>query len=123
MTAMADALRVARQRRQARRDLTELDGILATPHDLGSGPLVIPAGARLAVSHSAGLTSGQVTVAIGDRLEFSHPALAADAVHRGDWAERGMSISQTGAPTGTLSLYIVDPFDGTARLVATQVVA
>lgn len=63
---------------------------------------------------------GQVTISVGDRLEFSHTALDADEVWRGIWAEKGFGITQTGAPTGTLSVF---PLDGTYELIATEVVA
>ncbi len=122
--ALRDAIRwLVRERRRDRANLSAFRALLAAPHDLGAGPLVMPAPGRLALAHSAGLAAGQVTVSVGARRSFSHPALAADEVHRGIHAEEGFAITQTGAPLGTLSLYLVDPLDGTHALIATQVVA
>jgi hypothetical protein len=109
-------------RRSDRENLSAFAALIATPHDLGAGALTTPAPGRLALSHSAGLSSGQVTVAVGSRRGFSHPALDADQVHRGYHAEKGVEVTQTGAPTGTLSVYLVNPFDGTYDLIATEVV-
>ena len=62
-----------------------------------------------------------VTLVEGRRF-FSHPALDPDEIHRGDWAEESVRVTQAGAPSGTLSLYLVNPLDGTLDVVATQVV-
>ena len=112
-----------RKRRKARERITAFAGLIATPHDLGTGALVMPAGARLALSHSAALSLGQVTITIvAGRRSFSHPALVADAIHKGDWAEKGTRVTEAGAPSGTLSLYHVNPLDGTLDVIATQVI-
>lgn len=115
---------IIRGRRQDRERITAFDSLVATPHDLASGPLVMPSSARLALSHSAGLTAGQVTISIvTGRVGFTHPALAADVVYRGSWAEKGTRISQSGSPAGTLKIWLVNPLDGTLETIATQVVA
>ena len=111
-----------RKRRSKRQNLSALKALVAAPHDLDSGALVMPAGARLAISHSVGLSAGQVTIAVGDRREFTCPALAADEVHRGIHAERGFAVTQTGAPAGTIRIYLVDPLDGTHARIAFQAV-
>jgi fructose-1,6-bisphosphatase/inositol monophosphatase family enzyme len=63
-----------------------------------------------------------ITIVEGRRV-WSHPALLADAIHKGDWAEESYRITQAGAPSGTLTIYLVDPLDGTTKAIATQVVA
>lgn len=107
--------RLRRDQRE-RRDLSAFAALLAAPHDLGDGTdgLVLPARARLAISHEAGMSEGDVVVHIagdGD-LDFTHPELAADEVHRGNWGERGMTVTveNVGAPEGALTLYLIDPF-------------
>jgi hypothetical protein len=83
----------------------------------------MPAPGRLALSHSAGLSLGEVTVTLVEgRRFFSHPALDSDEIHRGDWAEEGVRVTQAGAPSGILFLYLVNPLDGTLDVIATQVV-
>lgn len=92
--ALPDAIRwLARERRRDRANLSAFRVLFAAPHDLVTGPLVMPAPGRLALSHPAGL--------------------AAAEGHRGIHAEEGFAIAQTGAPLGTLSPYLVDPLDGT----------
>ena len=56
------------------------------------------------------------------RVSFSHPAMVADDIYKGSWAEKGTRISQTGAPVGTLTVYLVNPIDGTTKIIATQTV-
>ncbi len=113
-----------RRRRQGREAITALQPLVDTPHDLGSGPLRMPAGARLAISHSAGLSQGDVTVSLGNGAGFTHPALAADQVFRGVWAERGQDVTVTGVPSGTLTVHAIDPLDaGRTLVIATRVVA
>lgn len=83
----------------------------------------MPAPGRPALSHDAGLVIGQVTISVGERRVFSHPALAVGDVYRGIHAEEGVSVTQTCAPLGALSLYLVDSPDGIYALIATSVVA
>lgn len=110
-------------RRKDREAISAFKTLIATPQDLDAGPLVMPAGARLALSHTAALTLGQVTITIvAGRRSFSHPALSADAIYKGDWAEEGTRVTQTGAPVGTLSIHFVNPLDGTTKVIATQVI-
>lgn len=112
-----------RRRTRARSSLRAIDSLVTTPHDLGSGPLRMPAGARLAISHSVGLTAGEVTVSLGNGASFSHPALVADVLFPGLWAEKGQDVTVSGAPTGTLTLHVLDPFSNVPLAVATRVVA
>lgn len=115
---------IIRGRRQARERITAFDSLIAAPHDLGASDLVMPASARLAISHSAALSLGQITISIvPGRLGFSHPAMVANAVYRGSWGEAGTRITQTGARSGQLTIYMVNPIDGTTKVIATQVVA
>ena len=105
---------LVRGRRLDRERLSAFDALIAAPHDLGaSGPLVMPASARLALSHSAALTLGQITISITPgRVGFSHPSMVADDIYKGAWAEEGTRVSQADAPAGTLTLYLVNPIDG-----------
>ena len=110
-------------RRKARERITAFDALVATPHDLGTGPLVLPAAARLALSHTVALSAGQVTITtVAGRRQWSHPALAADAIHRGDWAEADHRVTASGTPLGTLTLHMVNPLDGTLAVIATLIV-
>lgn len=103
----------------ARLDFTRFRALIASPANL-SAPLVLPGRARLAISHSVGLTLGQVTVALGHQ-HFSHPALTAGQVWRGYTGERTNVVTVTGSPTGVLKLYIVDPF-GRHKVIGTLTV-
>ena len=123
MRAKAMSASIIRGRRQDRERITAFDALIETPHDLGASDLVMPASGRLAISHTAALSLGQVTISIvTGRVSFSNPTLVANAIHRGSWAEKGTRVSQTGAPVGTLSLYLVNPIDGTTKVIATQTV-
>ena len=83
----------------------------------------MPASARLAISHSAGLSLGQVTVTIVEgRRTFSNPALLADEIHKADFGDEGTRIKQVGAPAGTFRLFHVDELNGVTTLIATQVI-
>jgi hypothetical protein len=115
--------------RAERRGTTELAALIATPHAFGNlaadsttvTNLSIPTNTRLAISHSVGVSLGDITVNIGGRKTFSHPDLDADIVHRGQWAEEGMVISITrgaAAIAGTFTLYFVDPY-GVAVAIGT----
>jgi len=110
--------------RQKREALTAFNALIAAPHDLGASDLIMPAGARLALSHSAGLVRGEVTVVtVAGRRSWSHPALGADAPFKGDWADEGSRVSLSGVPVGTATLYLVNPLDGGKLVpVATLVV-
>ena len=116
---------IKRRRRKARAAHTAWDALAASPHDLGTGPLVTPGQGRIGISHSAGLAAGTVTVThITGRREFTHPALAADEMHKGDHVERGARVTVSGAPTGTLTLWAINTLDsGRSRAIATLVVA
>ena len=114
---------LVRGRRQDRERISAFDALVASPHDLGASDLVMPASARLAISHSAALTLGQITISITPgRVGFSHPAMPANDLYKGSWAEEGTRVSQSGAPAGTLTVYLVNPIDGTVEPIAQQVV-
>jgi hypothetical protein len=92
--------------------LMKYTALVSAPVDLGevaedgtSDPLVIPGGARLAMSHSEALDAGVVTIG-----GFSHPALSANALHRGNFFETGKSIvvERGSAPAGTFTVYVLD---------------
>ena len=111
-------------RRRGREFLTALEPLVASPQDLAT-PLRMPAGARLAISHSAGLAAGSVQVSLGSGVTSSHPALDAGQVHElALYAREGSVVSVAGAPSGTLTLYALNPFDHAKRLaIGTGVVA
>lgn len=116
---------IKRLRRKARAAHTAWDALAASPHDLSTGPLVVAGQGRLGVSHSAGLAAGEVTVThVAGRRQFTHPALAADQLHKGDHVERGARVTVSGVPAGTLTLWAIDALSGTkSRAVATLVIS
>lgn len=115
---------LVRGRRQDRERISAFDALVAAPFDLSTGPLIMPASARLAISHSAALTLGQVTITIvPGRLGFSHPEMVADDIYKGAWAEKGTRVSQSGAPAGDFKVLLVNPIDGTTTVIATQTIA
>jgi hypothetical protein len=106
--------------------LMRFSALVGAPVDLGnvaaagtSDELVLPANARLAVSHTAALDLAVVTINVGAG-SFSHPALAADAIHKGNFGEAGrvVTIERGAAPAGTFTLYVVD-MQGVPRAIAT----
>ena len=111
------------RRQQIRENLSVFRDLFKEPHDLSAGPLFMPSPGRLAISHSNGLTAGEVVILVGARRTFTHPSLNPDQIARGIYAEATVEVTAAGVPTGTLTLYIVDPLDGTHGAVATQVVA
>lgn len=61
---------------------------------------------------------------VDPRREFTHPELDADQIHPGDFAEKGSSVEVPGVPSGTLTLWVLNPFDeSVAHAIATKVVA
>ena len=84
-------LRYLRKNRQARENDGAFDSLIATPHDFGSIAagntsainLSMPAPGRLALSHDAALDAEDITINVaGSNLDFSHPALLEDEIHR-----------------------------------------
>lgn len=103
--------------RRANQALLQYRFLVAEPENLGTiaveeqtTGIALPANARLAFSHSAGLNAGDVTVEIGNRSSFSHAALPANRVWKGSFAERGMHvvINRHSGAAGTFTLYILD---------------
>ena len=113
---------VTYQRQKARRQLdpffrstglVELPDGQGTNHDFGATgqtALTLPGSARLAFSYSVPLADGVVSVDISGGRSFSHPALAADEIFRGEWGEetKDITINRGAAPAGVASVYIVD---------------
>jgi hypothetical protein len=111
-----------RQRADETQFAIEPTPLVGTPHVFAAlGPsatsttnLSMPANGRLAISHSVALSAGDVTINIGDRQEFNHPALAIDEIYRGIRAEEDMVVSITrnnaNVITGNFSIYLVDAF-------------
>jgi len=84
-----------------------------TPHDFGADgqtALVLPGSAVLSVSHDAGITADTLSVNVSGSRDFFTPTLAADQVYKGQWAEKGKSVSITrnGAAAGVVTIYILD---------------
>ena len=106
------------------------DTLVTTPHDFGTlsadstsiTNLSMPAGSRLAIAVDTALDPSDVTINIaGASLGFTNPALAADQIHRGVWAEENMVVSVTrelGCPAGAFTLYQVDA-QGLHRTIGT----
>jgi hypothetical protein len=111
-----------RQRTRGREARSALAVLASSPHDL-STPLRMPTGAMLALSHSAGLVLGDTTIDLSNGASFSTPAIAADVVYKGIWAEQGLSVSVTDSPTGVMSLHYIDPLDGVSHVIGTLTVA
>lgn len=122
MTARTPA-QLRSHRQKLREATSSFRFLIASPHDMAADPiLVLPAGARLAISHSIGLGAGQVTITTEGGRSWTHKALAADSVALGNWHEDNARVTQVGAPVGTLSLYVQNPLDGTFALIATQII-
>ncbi len=113
---------VVRKRQRLRRDVDlylRATGLVAapfglgTPHDFGatgSTALVLPGSARLAVSHSAGITEDTLEITVVGHGTFRTPTLAADIIHKGEWVEKGKSVTITrnGAAVGVVTVHILD---------------
>ena len=118
MPDLAQIMRKNRKEREALRAIDYVRDWVDNPHDFGgvaadatSGAIVMPSPMRLAISHSSALNANDVTVNVLGTRSFSHPALSADIVHRGIWAEEGFSISisrGSSVAAGTFTLYVVD---------------
>lgn len=115
----------ARERRRAAQRQRAFDADAATPFDMGTvaagNPLPTPypmrAASRLAVSFSAPLTAGQLTVSIGART-LGTPALTADEIRRLEFGERNEDVVPQSAIAGTVTLYVLDEW-ARPRAVAT----
>lgn len=113
---------VTRERQNRRRELDpylRATGLVQLPfgqginHNFGATgqtPVRLPGSIRLAVSFSVPLAQGVLTVEVAGGRNFTHPALAADEVYRGEFAEEGkeVTIARGAAPAGTATIYIVD---------------
>ncbi len=113
---------VVRRRQRLRRDVDpylRATGLVAapfglgTPHDFGADgltALVLPGSSRLAVSHDAGITEDTLEITVDGHGTFRTPTLAADIIHKGEWVERGKSVTITrnGAAPGIVTVYILD---------------
>ncbi len=129
MASLSLLHKLRRRRRERERDKS-YDGLVAANHDFGSiaagassvANLALPAGARLAISHSVALDAEDVTVTIaGANINFTHPALVADEIYRGAWGEETMVVTigrGAGAPAGDFILYMVSPL-GLHRAIGT----
>ena len=124
-------VRVRLRHNRKERELDKaFDVLVATPHDFGTlaadstsvTNLAMPAGARLAIAVDVVLDAEDVTITIaGASLGFTHPALLADQIYRGVWAEKTMVVSVTreiGCPAGAFTLYQVDA-QGLHRAIGT----
>lgn len=112
-----------RRRRRAREATSAFRFLISAPHDLSTGPLLMPGQGRLAMSHSAALSAGQVNISAEGGRQWTHRALVADAIALGNWAGENSRVTQVGSPTGTLSLFVQNNLDGTFAKIAQQVVA
>lgn len=103
---------LARKRRRALQNEHFYRADIASPFDLGTigagNPLpnayVVPAGARLAVSFSVGVTAVQLTVDIGANT-IGTRALLADEIQRLVHAELNEDVVPTCGIAGTVTLY------------------
>jgi hypothetical protein len=109
----------SRRQKLAAKELVKFSRLVRTPHDLGgvgqerttTDEFNLPGSGRLAISCTQPLAAGDITVNIGETKSFTHPALAADEIHKGNWAESGSLITVTTLepPIGAeVTIYVVD---------------
>lgn len=101
---------------RARRKSLQLEGkfadLFATPHNLGTQaalaaattPLVMPHAAQLGVSLNAGVTAGNIEIAVGTRTILTSN-LSVNQIARIGYFERGFTITPTVNIAGTLTIY------------------
>jgi hypothetical protein len=108
------------RRQHERVDRKRFDALVAMPHDLETGDLDMPANGRLAVSHSVGVTEGQLSLTVNGEDHFT-PDLTADEVWRLDYVERARAVNVETLVPGEVTVYLVDPF-GRHLPIATRIV-
>lgn len=97
-----------RERRRERQDLSAYQFLIATPIDVASDSIVLPANGEIGVSFSTPVAAGDLTVTVGSR-NLENPALDADVVHKLGYFERGRELSfvWSGDPA-TITVYVID---------------
>lgn len=128
MASRLDA--IFRRQSYERRIIKQFDSLIETPHTFDNlaassstaTNFSLPANGRLAISHSASLPAGHVSIDVGANRSFSHPALNADEPFKGGlYGEEGQEVvltRGTGGNAGTFSLYVVTP-SGVRETIAT----
>jgi hypothetical protein len=97
--------------------MTKFNGDVASPFDASATPYTMKANARLAVSHSAGVTAGQLRV-LDNGKTLKTPALTANAKYRLDVVPKGRQVTIQCDAAGVVHLYVLDQWMR-PRLVAT----
>ena len=107
-----------RRRRRSAQDVRLFQALIASPLDLGTvgagnplpNALDLPANGNLGVSVDAITSTGDLVVNVGDR-QIGISGGAADTVFRLGYGERAESVEVDlggGAPSGDVSLYVLD---------------
>lgn len=117
----------ARRRRRAAENLDKFEGDVAAPFSMGTvaapNPLPAPypmrANARIAVSFSAVVAAGQLTLAVGSAV-LKTPVLAANEIYRLEVAARDQDITPTSAIAGTVKIHVLDEWSRSS-VVATGI--
>ncbi len=96
-------------RRKLAQNFSAFKTAIGAPADMLT-PFAWPANCRFAISYSTPLAQGDLTVNVGPK-GYKTPALAANQVHRMEYANRGKLISYTTAIPGKLKLYVLDEWN------------
>lgn len=124
-----------RLRRRTKQDESDFDiaGLFDTPHDFGSqaagvgspNNLLLPANARIAISHSVGLSPEDVSMTDVGPPELGHDnaeTTNANGIQEiRNWYEKNTTLHifrRAGSPAGTLSVYFLGPHN-TRTLIGT----
>lgn len=104
-----------RERRRALSRERSFSAQIASPFDLGSAaaagdspnPLVLLDSINVAVSFSAAITAGQLTIDTNRGKTLGTLALAADEIHRLGFFEKNVSLTPSCAIAGDVTIYIL----------------
>lgn len=107
-------------RRKLSADLKAFAAFIETPADVSSGPFTMPAGARVAVSHSADIEAGQLRLVVTGPTDrtLATPTLAADQVFKGEFLERAVSFTVETDVAGDVTVYVLDEWTRPLEIAA-----
>lgn len=95
------------KRRKIAQDVFAYRLLVAEPVSLDE-PLVLPANARIAMSHSAGVEAGELRLVRGSADPIPLPALDADQVWRMQYYGKNEQFDVECDVAGTTTLYVLD---------------
>ena len=115
-TELDAALYHSRERLRNARRIDKAQALIDSPHDLGtvaagnpsSSPLTLPYDAEYGISFSAGITSGELTVATEPSRSLGTPDLAADQVRKLGFFHKDRTFTPASDVAGDVTLYIFD---------------